>query len=145
MSVNSLEFFFLLFLASAIYFQLPNAGARRLFFAACSLAFLSTYIPNPRSWIVLFGFLLSGYGCAGLLRARPSRILFTTYLVLLIATFALVKKYAFFQLFMPDGTLDLGVEIVGLSYMLFRQIQFLVDSMQGQIAPRHSGATSTSS
>ena len=29
--------------------------------------------------------------------------------------------------------LDLGIEIVGLSYILFRQIHFIVDSMQGQI------------
>ena len=33
----------------------------------------------------------------------------------------------------PQSTLDLGIEIVGLSYMLFRQIHFIVDSMQGQI------------
>ena len=34
---------------------------------------------------------------------------------------------------MPQRSLDLRVEIVGLSYMLFRQIHFIVDSMQGQI------------
>jgi alginate O-acetyltransferase complex protein AlgI len=133
MSVPSLEFFFLILLVSAFFFQIPTAGARRLVFAACSVGFLSTYIPNPRSWFVLFGFLLSGYGCAQLLRVRPSRIIFTTYLVLLIATFAVLKKYVFLELFAPARTLDLGVEIVGVSYMLFRQIHFLVDSMQGQI------------
>jgi alginate O-acetyltransferase complex protein AlgI len=133
MSVTSLEFFLLILLVSAFFFQIPSAGARRFVFAICSLGFLSTYIPNPRSWIVLFGFLLSGYGCAHLLRARPSRIIFTTYLVLLIATFAVLKKYVFLELFVPARTLDLGIEIVGLSYMLFRQIQFLVDSMQAQI------------
>jgi len=133
MSVTSLEFLLLVLVASAVFFQLPGAGARRLAFGACSMGFLYSYLPNPRSWAVLFGFLLSGYGCALWLRARPSRIVFTSYLVLLIATFAFLKKYAFLQLCVPERILDLGVEIVGLSYMLFRQIQFIVDAMQGQI------------
>jgi len=133
MSLGSIEFLLLLFLANSVFFLLPGAAARRFFLAACSIGFLSTYIPNPRSWIILLGFLLSGYACGLLLRARPSRILLSSYLILLIGTFAVLKKYAFLELLVSGGTLNLGVEIVGLSYMLFRQIQFLVDSMQGQV------------
>ena len=133
MSLTSLEFLCLLLVVQAVFFQLPGAGARRLFFAACSAGFLWTYVPNARSWSVLLAFLLSGYGCALLLRARPGRALFATYLVLLVASFAVLKKYAFLELAVPGRALELGVEIVGLSYMLFRQIQFVVDSMQGQV------------
>jgi alginate O-acetyltransferase complex protein AlgI len=133
MSLSSLEFLLLFFLASAVFFRFPSAGVRRILVACGSVAFLSTYIPNPRSWIVLAGFLLSGYGCGLWLRIRPSRIILTLYLVLLIATFAVLKKYIFLRLFVPESGLSLGVEIVGLSYMLFRQIQFLVDAMQEQV------------
>jgi alginate O-acetyltransferase complex protein AlgI len=133
MSVSSLEFLLLLFLASAVFFQLRGTRARQVAFAVCSAAFLSTYIPNYRSWIILFGFLLSGFGCAQLLRLRPSRVVFTGYMILLIATFAVLKKYEFIKICIPERMLDLHVEIIGLSYMLFRQIHFIVDVMQGQI------------
>ena len=133
MSVSSLEFLLLLFFASAVFFQLPGTRARQVAFAACSTAFLYSYIQDYRSWIVLFGFLLSGFGCARLLGVRPSRVIFTGYIVLLIAAFAVLKKYEFIKIFIPDKMIDLHVEIVGLSYMLFRQIHFIVDVMQGQI------------
>ncbi len=83
--------------------------------------------------MILFGFLLSGYGCALLLRVWSSRIIFSFYLILLIAAFAILKKYGFLRLALTGSALDMGVEIVGLSYMLFRQIQFLVDMIQGQV------------
>jgi D-alanyl-lipoteichoic acid acyltransferase DltB (MBOAT superfamily) len=133
MSVSSLEFVLCLFLASVIFFLLPGTRVKQLAFAACSGAFLFSYMPDLRSWAVLLGFLLSGYGCAILLRTRPSRVLFMAYLFLLIVAFAFLKKYVFLKAFVPERTLDLGIEIVGLSYILFRQIHFIVDSMQGQI------------
>jgi alginate O-acetyltransferase complex protein AlgI len=133
MSVSSLEFLLALFFVSAVFFQLPGTLSRQVAFAVCSAAFLFSYIPDYRSWIVLFGFLLSGFGCARLLSVRPSRALFTAYLLLLIATFAVLKKYEFIKTCIPERMLDLNVEIVGLSYMLFRQIHFIVDVMQGQI------------
>jgi alginate O-acetyltransferase complex protein AlgI len=133
MSVSSPEFLLLLFLASSVFFLLPGAAVRRFFFAACSIGFLSTYVPNAQSWIVLLGFLLSGYACGLLLRARPSRILFSAYLILLIVGFATLKRYSFLEYFVATDRLKLGIEVVGLSYMLFRQIQFLVDAVQGQV------------
>ena len=56
-----------------------------------------------------------------------------SYIILLIATFAFLKKYDFLKLCIPERFLDLHLQIVGLSYILFRQIHFIVDVMQGQI------------
>jgi alginate O-acetyltransferase complex protein AlgI len=133
MSVSSLEFLLLLCLASAVFFQLPGTRSRQVAFAVCSGGFLCTYIPNYRSWIVLLGFLLSGFGCAKLLSARPSRAIFAVYVALLVLAFAVLRKYEFVKLCAPDEMLDLHVEIIGLSYILFRQIHFVVDVMQEQI------------
>ena len=44
-----------------------------------------------------------------------------------------LKRYVFVKAFVPPRLFDLPIAIVGLSYMLFRQIHFLVDLMQGQI------------
>ena len=133
MSVASLEFILCLFSASVVFFLLPGARVKQLAFAACSAAFLFSYVPDRRSWVALLLFLLSGYGCAILLRLRPSKVLLTTYLVLLVVAFAFLKKYVFLYAFVPGRMLNLRIEIVGLSYILFRQIHFIVDSMQGQI------------
>ena len=127
------EFLLLVFTVAAVFFALPGAPARRLLFASISVGFLSTYLPNTMSWLVLLAFLLSGYGCAMLLRRWPRPIFLTTYLILLVAAFAILKRYDFVRWFVPDGILGLPVAIVGLSYMLFRQIHFVVDAMQGQI------------
>jgi alginate O-acetyltransferase complex protein AlgI len=133
MSVASLEFLLCILLAPVVFVLLPGTRLKQLAFAACSVAFLFSYIPDLRSWAVLAVFLLSGYGCAILLRTRPSRVLFTTYLFFLIVAFAFLKKYVFLNALVPERMLNLRIEIVGLSYMLFRQIHFIVDSMQGQI------------
>jgi len=49
MSVGSLGYLLLFFFANSIFFLLPGAAARRVFFAACSIGFLATYVPNPRA------------------------------------------------------------------------------------------------
>jgi alginate O-acetyltransferase complex protein AlgI len=134
MSVSSLEYLLCLLVASVIFPLLPGRRTRQVALAACSAAFLFSYMPDWQSWAVLLGFLLSGYGCAALVRARPNRGVFATYLVLLLIVFAILKKYVFLEAISPVRKLDLGIQIVGLSYILFRQIHFIVDSMQGQIA-----------
>ena len=133
MSVSSLEFLLSLLLASIVFLHLSGTRARQLAFAACSAAFLYSYMRDWQSWAVLLGLLLSGYLCAIVLRTRPSRPLLTIYLLVLVVAFAVLKKYVFLDAFVPERMLNLGIEIVGLSYILFRQIHFIVDSMQGQI------------
>ena len=61
MSVSSLEFLLSLLLASIVFLHLPGTRARQLAFAACSAAFLYSYMPDWQSWAVLLGLLLSGY------------------------------------------------------------------------------------
>ncbi len=133
MSVSSLEFLLPLLLAAACFFRLPGTRARQLVFAGCTAGFVYSYVSRPVQWIALLAFLLSGYGCARLLIRRSSRALFTLYIILLVAVFAILKKYDFVKPCIPRNWLDLHLEIVGLSYILFRQIHFVVDAMQGQI------------
>ena len=133
MNLYSLESLLILLAIAAVFFVLPGPHVRRFAFAACSLGFLSTYVPNPLSWAVLLIFLVSGYGCALALRGRYSGMVFTLYLVLLVTAFAILKRYEVIKPIVPNRILDLPVDIVGLSYMLFRQIHFLVDMVEGQI------------
>src|SRR5262249_31392917 len=63
----------------------------------------------------------------------PSTLLFAAYLFVLVAVFLVLRKYDLVIAQLPSSLAAHAVSIVGLSYMLFRQIQFLVDSFQGQI------------
>lgn len=133
MSVGSTEFLIGLLLLSAVFFYIPGIRPRQALLAVCNLFFLWTFIPNPASWAALFVFVLSGYLVALLLIRRPGKALFSAYMILLIGAFAWLKQYDFLKWGLPPNALHHSVAIVGLSYMLFRQIHFLVDAMQGQI------------
>lgn len=133
MSVCSLEFLLALMLLSAVFFHLPGKRARQATLALCNAGFLYLVIPNTASWLLLAAVLLSGYVAAQLLRRWPGRIGLTLYVVPLVVAFMLLKKYEILALCTPAWVLDHPVSIVFLSYLLFRQIHFVVDTMQGQI------------
>ncbi len=104
---------------------------------------------DAASWAALAIFLGSGYLMARVLRRWPSHWLFSLYLVVLVAAFVVLKQYPVLGWVLPqvwgqslleslgmpirNGVLLHVIRILGLSYMLFRQIHVLVDAMQGQI------------
>ena len=133
MSFASLQFLVALLLLSAVFFYLPGLQWRHGLLATCNAAFLYLLIPNAASWIALGLFLLSGYAVARLLRKWPSYMLLSAYMVVLVGAFLIIRKYDLVTAYLPESLAAHAVSIVGLSYMLFRQIAFLVDAVQGQI------------
>lgn len=133
MNIPSLQFLIALLLLSALVVYLPGPKSRQVVLAVCNAVFIWLLVPNAGSWAVLGLFLLSGYAAARLLQRWPSRALLLTYLVLLIFAFLIIKKYQFVTAFLPNSVSAHAWVIVGLSYMLFRQIQVLVDASQGQV------------
>ena len=133
MSIASLEFLTLLLAFAATFPRLPEGALRRAVLAACNVAWLALFLPNLESWVGLAIFLGSGYAAARVLRARPSSLVFSGYLAVLLVAFASLQRYEFLGWIGADLLTTSAVRIIGLSYMLFRQIHFIVDSMQGQI------------
>lgn len=133
MNFASLHFLAALLLLSAVFFYLPTAQWRQGLLATCNAGFLYLLVPNVQSWAALGLFLLSGYAVAQLLRKWPSSILLSAYLVMLVAAFLVIRKYDLVTANLPESLAVHAISIVGLSYMLFRQIHFLVDTIQGQI------------
>ncbi len=137
LNVSGVEFLTAALAGAAQFFWLPAARLRRLAWAAGSLAALWLVLPDPASRLALAAFLLSGYGTALVLRRRPSALLLGGYLALLVAAFLLLKRYAVVGWALPVRLRGVAlahvVRITGLSYILFRQIHFLVDAAQGQI------------
>lgn len=132
MNVASFEFVVAVLAGAAVFFQLRSAPWRQAAYALANAAILYLLVPNVSSAAALALFLASGYLVARILAARPSRALLTVYLVLLIVAFLVLKQYDVLRYVVPDNWLSHSVRIVGLSYMLFRQIHFLVDVIQEQ-------------
>ncbi len=101
-----------------------------------------TYIVSPRSLFFLFLFAVVAYGAGCLLQHRKSGWLLGGVLLLMITFFA-VRNYPLVQSWLGSWWTDvigkhfLTVEKIGLSYILFRIIHWLVESYKGTLRSRN--------
>lgn len=133
MSIYNVYFLAGLLVASAVYFWLPGVRLRQLCLALGNAAFVFAFAPDAQSLVAMVLWLASGYVVARVLMARPDSRLLAIYVAGMVAAFVILKRYEFLELFLPRSILDHSLSIVGLSYMLFRQIHVVVDARQGQI------------
>lgn len=136
-NVSGVEFMTAGLATAAPFFWLPAVRLRQLAWAAGTALVLWIVLPNAASWAALGSFLVSGYAVARALERRPSGVLMAGYLTALVAAFLALKQYAVIGWIFPFAVRDVSLlglaRITGLSYILFRQIHFLVDSAQGQV------------
>jgi D-alanyl-lipoteichoic acid acyltransferase DltB (MBOAT superfamily) len=118
---------------AAMFFLMPGARCRQLVLAASSGVFLYFCIPDAWSGLALVLFVLSGYAAAVVLRRRPSGLFLAVYVALLVMAFMFLKRYVLLRFLLPGWLLDHPISALGLSYILFRQIHYLVDTSQDQI------------
>jgi D-alanyl-lipoteichoic acid acyltransferase DltB (MBOAT superfamily) len=126
-----------LFVLAAVFFLFPAGRSRQIVLALCNAGFLILFVPDSATWIALALFVLSGYYAAKTARriagTRTYSPFLAGYITLVLATFLILKKYRFLQPILPHQIFGLNLAIVGLSYMLFRQIHFVVDVAEDQI------------
>lgn len=132
MNIPSIEFLLPLIAISAVFFLL-SPSLRQLTLAFCNASFFAMAVPDNSSRLALILFVLSGYGTAKILQRKPGRALFAGYTVLLVLVFAVLKHYSAVTILLPGWVSNHPIGAVGLSYILFRQIHFLLDVKQGQI------------
>ena len=137
MTVGSLPFLIGLVLLASLIFFLPTVRARQCFLALCNAGFLYANVPTLTAWLAMAAFVLSGYAIARLVRRCSLHlrwVILASYISALVMAFAVLKGYKFLEVILPTAISDGGkVAIVGLSYMLFRQIHFVVDTAEDQI------------
>ncbi len=101
-----------------------------------------TYVVSPKSLFLLALVALLMYGAGILLHRRKKGWLLALTLTVLIAVFA-VRNYPFVQHFLGDWWQSvlrkhfLSLEKIGLSYVLFRMIHWLVESYRGTLRNQH--------
>lgn len=120
-------------MGSALFTTLNTLWLRRSFVTLASAAFLWLQSPDVVHVVTLLAFVLTGYGAARLLIWRPSTALLATYLVVLTVAFVILKRYAFLQLIGGETLMAHALDLIGLSFIFFRQIHVAVDARQGEI------------
>lgn len=145
MSVASPEFILITFFLAGIFFLLPGKGLRQSLYAATSAGMFiwASDSMSVQGWISTLVFLASflgiGFWAARRLKselrpeARPIKALLPSVITIQVLAFMVAKKYEGLDFVLPGSWLSHSIAIVGLSYMLFRQIHFLVDVAQEQI------------
>jgi D-alanyl-lipoteichoic acid acyltransferase DltB (MBOAT superfamily) len=135
MEITSITFLIPVILLGTLHPLLRALAWRQAALAGLNLVCAAILLRTWPAAAALLAFLASGYAMALLLRRRPRRAYLAGYLLLLVGTFAYLKNYSFLELLLPSGLLGRGLVWVGISYMLFRQIHFLVDQYQGNDDP----------
>jgi len=139
MAVCSLGFLSLCIATVIVFYLAPRTVLRQVALATANATFLFTQVPNRRSWAIFAAVLALTYVALACVRVfrRGGVVVAAVGLALLV--FLYVKRYEFFATWVPvpmDWDLALHpVELVGLSYMLFKLIHMFVDEWQGQLAP----------
>jgi D-alanyl-lipoteichoic acid acyltransferase DltB (MBOAT superfamily) len=95
--------------------------------------FLYLQEPELIHIVTLVAFVLTGYVAALILARKPSTTLLAGYIIALTVAFVVLKRYSFLQLVGGDTLLSLGIDLIGLSFIFFRQIHYVVDVKQGEI------------
>ncbi len=106
---------------------MPN---QKFVFALLNLIFFASLFSTPVASLPILSFALLGYALLYAAKHLDGRWLLAILSLVLIAVFALLKKYTLVENFSP---LSFAYSTVGLSYLLFRTLHLLIDVRQGAI------------
>ncbi len=134
MSVASLWFLAFIAIVAIVYHLCAWVKLRQALLSAVNLGFLYTWVPNWSSWGVFVLVIVGTYLLVRLAKRRPSGWFVFATIASLLAAFAILKRYAFLEWVLPADLWNHPIELVGISYMLFKFIHVFVDQWQGQLA-----------
>jgi len=129
---SSLPFLVFFIVALLIFSSLSRPVHRRYFLSAVNLGFLVALIPNWQSWASLVAFIFGSYGVLLLARRKVPTWLVVLSAAAFVVGFLFLKKYVFLVFLVPASLLDHAVELIGISYMLFKFLHMAVDLRQQQ-------------
>ena len=135
MGVCSAGFLVSLCLLVILFHLAATKQERQLLLCCANLAFLCTHVLNWQSWMCLALFIAGTYLMLTMVKADPRGRLVMSLIGVTLVVFVYFKRYPILELLLPHGLQLTGVEVVGLSYMLFKFIDALVHQWQGELAP----------
>jgi alginate O-acetyltransferase complex protein AlgI len=124
MSINSLSFLLFLSVALAVFHLGPSSWRSRVVFPVSSLVFLILVMPSLSSVSVVVGFCALIWLLSLLISKYPGRGAIIAVLGFILIVFGWLKEYDFLS-FLPFSALIPAT--IGLSYILIRALQLLID------------------
>lgn len=106
---------------------------RRAVLFCANVAFLLTFTHDLKELAPFLAFLALGFAALRIAEASQRRFVFVVLLVLVIAAFCVIKRYAF----VPHQTLlPFAYFSVGISYIFFRILHLVIDGFQKTLPDR---------
>jgi alginate O-acetyltransferase complex protein AlgI len=126
---------FLLFVAATVLaFNVWHlSGFRQIVLFSANLVFLASFVRSAEQVAPLAGFLVLGYAATRWVARWPGPRVLASTIAVIVVVFVVLKRYAF----VPVG-IDLPFLYlqIGLSYILFRVLQMVIDSAGGERGAR---------
>jgi len=127
--------FFAFLAVTVLAFHLSTFVAyRRIVLAAATAFFVASYLSNVTEAVPLLAFLALGYASLQIVQARRTRVVLAVGVVTVLVAFIYLKRFSF-----TDGLvapLPFPYLVLGLSYILFRVLQVMVDAGSGNLPDR---------
>jgi alginate O-acetyltransferase complex protein AlgI len=141
MNICSVTFVLFIACTAILYHALPRQALRQACLSAANLAFLISWMPHYRSpagiwsWLALGAFLGGTYLAIKAIKSHPATYWVCLTIGSVLAAFLIVKRYEFLKGLLPASVWEHPIELIGISYMLFKFIHVFVDQWQGQLQP----------
>jgi D-alanyl-lipoteichoic acid acyltransferase DltB (MBOAT superfamily) len=138
MNTASLQFLGFAAVGACLYNLHSSVWWRQWTLLLANLLFLATFAPSIRAILPLAGFLVLGFVGIQIARTAERSRLFVPTLVLIIAAFVWLKKYAFLP---SHSFLRFSYLTIGISYILFRILHVMIDAHAGHIKTKITPVT----
>jgi alginate O-acetyltransferase complex protein AlgI len=131
MAITSLTFIAFIIAVVLLASALPSPRQRSWVLLAANLVFIGSHVDSVSQLVPMAGFLLLCYLIIDGLRRSRSLAGLWAGLLLVIASFVVLKKFSFLD---ESLSLPFPYLVLGLSYVLFRVLHLMVDAQQGELA-----------
>lgn len=135
MYIFSLSFLALVSTGLMLYHAVPNPLGRRSVLFLLNIVFLASQfssLPDMFPWLI---FMVLSYLCIWAIQRYRFPYLFPASLLILLLLFVYLKQYDIMKYIF---TFKKPFNVIGLSYVLFRILQLIVDAYQGDIKEKIS-------
>ena len=136
MSLTSPAFFLLVALSVLAFHVSASVPYRRFVLGVANAVFLTSYVSTPAELLPLGAFLAIGYVAVNMVRRRPGTATLAVGISVILVCYIVLKRFSFLQ---PIVELPFPYLTLGLSYVLFRMLQLMIDVQADESCIGHVG------
>jgi len=135
MSVCSADFLAICCLGPILFHAIQGKRFRQLALTLFNIEFLLYLISDLKNWFWLFMFVFGSYIVIRCINRKSSSWFLFSAIMTFVVLFVYLKRYSFLTWILPSNLLQEPLQLVGLSYILFKAIHAMVDRWQEMLKP----------